>query len=331
MCRNKILIVLTFCLASCSFPDESEDKVYFSWKDFQNEVNLKGKTLIFDDDVMMPFSIQVFDSILVTLEPTNDKVCQLFNIKTGKKIGDRIRRGEGPNEMIMPMFVSNGKGVQFIDMASATVYQYDLNHFLSEDSPNPLSKLKLSESVDSEMQMLGDYYVGYQYFKEDLLFLFDKEGQKNKSFAGFPDGKKTFPNERRSDIYQMGYVSNGKDRVAIAYYMTDIIEIFDEEGKLIRHLQGPENFEYEMGKDAFFSPKNAGDSFLVLYNGRSRVEKDHNSSCSKLLSFSWDGTPECVYTLDEPIFTYFVDVDKHKIYGVSTNPEYHIVEYLLLE
>ena len=76
------------------------------------------------------------------------------------------------------MFVSNGKGVQFIDMASATVYQYDLNHFLSEDSPNPLSKLKLSESVDSEMQMLGDYYVGYQYFKEDLLFLFD-----NSSFV----------------------------------------------------------------------------------------------------------------------------------------------------
>ena len=92
-------------------------------------------------------------------------------------------------------------------------------------------------------------------------------------------------------------------------------------------MQGPENFDYDLGKDAFFSPKNAGDSFFVLYNGRNRNEKDHNSSCTKLLSFSWDGTPECVYTLDDPIFTYCVDAKHRKIYGVSTTPEYHIVEY----
>ena len=308
---------------------QSEEAKVFSWNDFESEVRLKGKTLTFDDDVMMPFSIQVFDSVLVTLEPTNDRISQLFNLNTGKKIGTRIESGEGPNEMIMPMFVNNGKEIQFIDMASATIYKYEWKHFLSEDSPSPSSKVKLAESVDSEMQMLGEYFVGYQYFKEDLLYLFDKQGQKIKPFAGFPNGKADSPDEKRSNMYQMGYISNGKDRVAITYYMTDIIEIFDAEGKLIHHLQGPENFEYEIGKDAFFSPKNAGDSFFVLYNGRNRNEKDHNSSCSKLLSFSWDGTPECVYILDDPIFTFCVDKQKGKIYGVSTTPEYHIVEYTL--
>ena len=162
-----------------------------------------------------------------------------------------------------------------------------------------------------------------------MLYLFDKQGQKIRSFAGFPDGVKSEPNEQRSDMYQMGYVSNGKDRVAITYYMTDIIEVIDAEGNVLRHLQGPEKFSYEAGKDAFFSPKNAGDSFFVLYNGRNRNEENHNSSCNKLLSFSWDGTPERVYTLDDPIFTYCVDVQKRKVYGVSTTPEYHIVEYSL--
>lgn len=329
MNKNILFVITMLLLASCSSKKYSNESEVFSWNDFQSEVSLKGKTLTFDDDVMMPFSIQVFDSVLVTLEPTNDRICQLFNLNTGKKIGGRIGSGEGPNEMIMPMFVSNGKGIQLIDMASATVYQYDLKNFLSEDSPNPLLKLKLSESVDSEMQMLGEHYLGYQYSKEDLLYLFNKQGQKIKSFAGFPDGEIDSPNEQRADMYQMGYISNGKDRVAITYYMTDVIEIFDAEGKLIRHLQGPENFEYEIGKDAFFSPKNADDSFFVLYNGRNRNEKDHNSSCSKLLSFSWDGTPECVYILDDPIFTFCVDKQKGKIYGVSTTPEYHIVEYTL--
>ena len=301
----------------------------FSWEDFQEEVSLKGRTLTFDDDVMMPFGVQVYDSVLVTLEPTNDKVSQLFNLNTGTKMGGRVNLGEGPNEMMMPMFVSNGNGIQFVDLVSATVYAYDSNKFLAEENVEPMKKVKLSESVDGEMQVLGDNYIGYQYFKEDVLYLFDKQGQKIRSFAGFPDGVKSEPNEQRSDMYQMGYVSNGKDRVAITYYMTDIIEVIDAEGNVLRHLQGPEKFSYEAGKDAFFSPKNAGDSFFVLYNGRNRNEENHNSSCNKLLSFSWDGTPERVYTLDDPIFTYCVDVQKRKVYGVSTTPEYHIVEYSL--
>ena len=329
MKKNILLAIVMVLFASCSSKRTLGEVDVFSWDDFQEEVRLKGRTVTFDDGVMMPFSVQVFDSVLVTLEPTNDRICQLFNLKTGTKIGGRLRMGGGPNEMVMPMFVHNGNGIQLIDMGSATIYTCDFEKFLTEDSPEPLKKVKLSESVDSEMQVLGEYYVGYQYFKEDLLYLFDKQGQKIRAFAGFPDGEKTAPNEQRADMYQMGYVSNGKDRVAVTYYMTDIIEVFDEEGNVIRHLQGPENFGYEAGKDAFFSPKNAGDSFFVLYNGRSRSEENHHSSCGKLLSFSWDGTPECVYTLDDPIFTYCVDVQNRKVYGVSTTPEYHIVEYSL--
>ena len=329
MNKGILFVFVLFLLASCSSKRTLGEVDVFSWEDFQEEVSLKGQTLTFDDDVMMPFSVQVSDSVLVTLEPTNDKVCQLFNLNTGTRIGGRLNIGEGPDEMMMPMFVSNGKDIQFVDLASATVYAYESGKFLAEESPAPMRKVKLSEPVDSEMQALGEYYVGYQYFKEDLLYLFDKQGQKIRAFAGFPDGVKSEPNEQRSDRYQMGYVSNGKDRVAVTYYMTDIIEVLDAEGNVVRHLQGPEDFEYEAGKDAFFSPKSAGDSFFVLYNGRSRGEENHNSSCSKLLSFSWDGTPECVYTLDDPIFTYCVDVQKRKVYGVSTTPEYHIVEYTL--
>lgn len=327
--KNFVVVAFATFLASCSFSEESSDNVHFSWEDFQDEVSLKGRVLDFDDAVMMPFGIQVLDSVLVTLEPTNDMVCQLFSLNTGSKIGERLKNGGGPNEMIMPMFVYNGKGIQFVDLASSTIYNYDSNTFISEDRPNFVSKVNLAESVDAEMQMLGKYYVGYQYFKDDLLYLFDESGQKVRPLAGFPEAAGGMLSEERADAYQMGYVSNGKDKVAITYYMTDIIEIIDAEGNVVKHLRGPENVDCDGGKDAFFSPKNAGESFFVLYNGRSRTEKGHNSSCDKLLSFSWDGTPECVYTLDDPIFTYFVDMEKGKIYGVSTTPEYHIVEYSL--
>jgi hypothetical protein len=332
MCNKLISLACLLILVSCSQPKQSDELSSFSWTDFRGEVSLKGRVLDFDEDVMRPFSVQVFDSVLVTLEPAGDMVCQLFNLNTGIKIGDRLKKGEGPNEMLMPMFVNNGEGIQFIDLAMATAYKYDWTDFLNNTQPEPLAKCKLSEPVDSEMQMLGDNYVGYQYFKEQLLYLFDKSGNKVKPMAEFTEDAGSLPAEMRADAYQMGYVSNGKDKVAVAYYMTDILEIWNGDGELVKHLHGPENLEYsDNGKDAFFTPKNAGNQFLVLYNGRNRMEEGHNSSCTKLLSFSWDGTPLYVYTLDDPIFTYCVDVKKRKIYGVSTTPEYHIVEYTLPE
>lgn len=332
MCNKLISITCLLILVSCSQSNQSDELNSFSWKDFRDEISLKGRVMDFDEDVMRPFSVQMFDSVLVTLESAGDMVCQLFNLNTGIKIGDRLKKGEGPNEMLMPMFVNNGEGVQFIDLATAAFCKYNWMDFLNNSHPEPFGKGKLSEPVDSEMQMLGDNYVGYQYFKEQLLYLFDKSGNKVKPLVGFTEDAGSLPTEMRADAYQMGYVSNGKDKVAVTYYMTDIIEIWNSEGELVKHLHGPENLEYSnAGKDAFFAPKNAGNQFFVLYNGRNRTEEGHNSSCTKLLSFSWDGTPQYVYTLDDPIFTYCVDIKKRKIYGVSTTPEYHIVEYTLPE
>ena len=325
-----IILLLSFLVTSCSPDNDSKVKETFSWDDFKAEKSLKGRILDFDDAIIMPFSIQVVDTVLISLESSGEIVCQLFNLNTGERIGDRLKRGGGPNEMILPMFVNNGQGIQFVDLASFTIYKYDSSEFLQESLINPLSKIKLSEAVDSEMQAMGSRYVGFQYAKDSLLYMFDESGQKMKAYASYPIGSHSTSNEMRFSVYQMGYVSNGKDKVAVTYYMTDVIEIFDAEGNLVKHLEGPEGFEYEKGgKDAFFSPRNAGDSFFVLYNGKSRSDEGHNSSCNKLLSFSWDGTPECVYTLDDPIFTFCVDVKHRKVYGVSTTPEYHIVEYVL--
>lgn len=316
-----LVLLLSIFVVSCSSDNESKVKETFSWDDFQQEKSLKGRTLDLNDAIIMPFSIQVVDSVLISLESAGDMVCQLFNLDTGVKIGDRLSKGGGPNEMMMPMFVNNGQGVQFVDLGSFTVYKYDSNEFLQKSLPTPSSKIKLSEAVDSEMQAMGDKFIGFQYARDSLLYVFNESGQKLKAYAGYPIGSRSVSNEERSDIYQMGYVSNGEDRVAVTYYMTDVIEIFDAEGNLVKHLEGPEGFDYsKTGKDAFFSPRNAGESFFVLFNGRSWSEEGHNSSCNKLLSFSWDGKPECVYTLDDPIFTFSVDVKNRKVYGVSTTP-----------
>ena len=39
------------------------------------------------------------------------------------------------------------------------------------------------------------------------------------------------------------------------------------------------------------------------------------------------GIPDTIYSLSEPVFTYTIDTNAKKIYGISDRPEYHIVEF----
>lgn len=346
MKRNILFLALGTCiLFSCSQRDQYLDAQTFGFDDFEAETELKGKILEFDDLIMSPSGLQVYDSILVTLEYAGEKLCNLYNLKTKKKIGDRLTRGQGPDEMLMPLFIdNNGSSIQIIDMATSIIYKYDLVDFIRNVDPRPISKAKLEENINSGMQMLGDNIIGYPYFKKHQLYVFDMSGKKVNEFADFPNSSIDYTDMEKTDAYYMGFASNGIDRIAICYYMTDLIDIYDSTGLLLKRMHGPEQFfsyfkevHDEEGitsrpirgknRDAYFSPKSAGDKLFVLYNGGYVDEKDHNSFCNKLFSFSWDGVPQNIYILNDPIFTFCVDKKQNKIYGVSNSPDYHIVEY----
>ena len=346
MKKQVVFLLLGACmLFSCSQKDRYIDARIFGFNDFEVEIELKGNLLEFDDLVMNPSELQVYDSILVTLEYGGEKLCNVYNLNTKKKIGERLVRGQGPDEMLMPSFIDNdGTCVQIVDMATSVVYKYDLRDFIENAEPRPTTKTKLEENVNSGMQILGDKLVGYPYFKEHQLYVFDGTGKKVNEFAGFPVSTIDYSDMERTDAYYMGFASNGTDRLAICYYMTDLIDIYNAAGVLQKRIHGPEHFfsyfkevhdangitsRQVKGKnrDAYFAPESAGDKLFVLYNGGYVDEKDHSSFCKRLFSFSWDGVPQTIYILDDPIFTFCVDKKRNKIYGVSNRPDNHIVEY----
>ena len=80
-------------------------------------------------------------------------------------------------------------------------------------------------------------------------------------------------------------------------------------------------------RDAFYSPVNVGNSLFVLYNGKMVTEPNYNILCKELFVIGWDGSLECHYTLDQGVSSIAVDNQKRKIYGISDDPEYHIVVF----
>lgn len=49
-------------------------------------------TLNFDSDVLRPTDMIVIDSVLMIVEPSEDKLIHLFNLSTKKKISECISR-----------------------------------------------------------------------------------------------------------------------------------------------------------------------------------------------------------------------------------------------
>ena len=134
--------------------------VSFEREDFKSE-QLHGEILTFDDIIMRPICLSVYDSLLITCNQGSEKLFHIFNLHTRKKIGERITVGQGPLEMLMPYFVPRTDSVQLFDMMNATVFTYAIADFVNQETPIPSSRVQLSEKPFwSELEALGRCFIG---------------------------------------------------------------------------------------------------------------------------------------------------------------------------
>lgn len=340
-----LTISISIILLSCSQKDIYENAYAFTIKDFKDSQDLKGIVLSFDSLIMRPSDVLVVDSLLITIEPSTNKIFHLFNLKDKKQIGRRINQGQGPKDMIWPKFLGyDNNTIKIMDMPTFTMFEYRDTDLIKEPEPEPIRRIRLKNSIFIDAEIVNDHIIGYFDDKHYQLNIFDLNGEEVNKIAQYPTPSIPLSDMEKKEVFYMNFTTDGVDKIAICYYMTDLIEIYGINGDLHKRIHGPEQFisrfkEYRDGeitgsspvkganRDAFFSPVNAGDVFFVLYNGGSLDDPGHSSSCNQLFSFSWDGIPQKIYNLDDPIFSFTVDTQNKKIYGISETPEFHIVEY----
>ena len=343
---NIAILLLGFILFSCSKNDRYENSYTFRYEDFKAEKRLTGSVLGGDTLVMKPSEIQIYDHYLITLERGEEKFFQIFDLNASRKIGERIMKGQGPDDMVMPyLCCDESEYIAICDMSTSTVYKYDIEEFVDNITPVPLERIKLENQVYNSVVRLNDYVIGDSYNFQYQLSVFDVLGKKINEIIEYPASSITYSDVEKKDAYYMNLGTDGKERIVLCYCLTDLIEIYDTNGVLQNRIHGPQQFfsHFEqhltkdiiasfpvkgMNRDAYFSPKSVGDDFFVMYNGRYVDEEDHSSSCNQLFSFSWNGEPKEIYFLDRDILSYTVDKKNRKIYAISADPEYHIVEFL---
>lgn len=340
------IVMLLVALTSCTDKGGYESSVQFGWDDFAEVHSLKGKSLEFDSLIMKPRDLQVFDSVLVVIDYSEEQLFHLFNLKTKKKIGSRVVAGNGPNDMLRPKFVKGCSDMlSAYDLASSRIVWFDIPTFMNVPSPSVAKAVHSDKPFFVNVVKFGSQLLSSAYESDNYqLRTFDKDGKCTGELVPYPVSHINYSPAEQRDAYYMDFVGHGKNGIAAFYCMTDLFEIHDASGRLKKRMHGPDCFypifkevrngdvvtsspDEEATRDAYFSPCAVGDKLFVLYDGDFLNNPNNDGSCSSLFVFSWDGTPEIRYTLDDPITSFCVDVKNRKVYGISKTPEYHIVEY----
>lgn len=340
------LSLILFGLIACTDHQKQDDNnITFQRSDFKVQKSLSGRTIEFDSLILRPAQIQLYDSFLVTYNIGAEKQFHIFNLNTAHKEGECISAGQGPKEMMAPSFVNRNDSVVIFDMMTSTIFTYSIPEFTSGKEPEYASRISLeTKPLWSNIRYLDNGFLGVSYKETSPGFLFDQTGKKTMNFGTYPKTEQEYTPAEIIDVFRADLTTNQKEKVAITHFFTDLICIYNADGTLEKQLRGPDHFasvfkEFKDGniigskadpetyRDAFYSPVSVGNSLFVLYNGKMVRDANYNILCKELFVIGWDGSLECHYTLDQGVSSIAVDNQKRKIYGISDDPEYHIVEF----
>ena len=346
--RKSYIILFLIVLVACSDKNGSnyQDATIIEYKDFASIQKLVGKVFLSDKEVLKPMRVYVCDTILVTMNPMEKKLFHLFDLNSKRKIGQRISLGQGPNEMIRPSIIKFDENqIIIFDVASFTLFTYDTADFISKEITLPVERRTLELQAYGEIGMLADCLIGSTYNPKNQFVKFNNAGNKVGEFVYYPVVTDlSYTDDEKLEAFKFSFVTNMKDRIAVCYKWTDLIDIYDQNGQLRKRIHGPEHSyarfkEFHNGdaiaatpdkenKDSYFFPYNVGDDFFVLFNGKPwNPDAKEMELPDRIFVFGWDGSPQKIYSLNQGIINFAVDKLHKKIYGISSSPEFHIVEF----
>ena len=341
-----IILIIINTIISCTNNDSYKDADSFSYSDFGNSISLHGTIIEFDDILMKPVDIRVSDSLLIMKNRGPEYHFHIFSFHDYKKKGELISFGNGPNEMIEPTILfSDDSFIWVLDHEKRSVSKCSFNILSDTSYVNILQKTELKEYIDKAAVLKDGGIISVALNPQMKRFsIFDNTGQIINNVGEYPECSLNFKMHEQFEAFFCDFtIDYKKQRIFMSYKQTDLIEISNLEGQLIKRMHGPDHFfpivkQEQNGdyikvrsqpgktKDAYFIPRNAGDEVFVLYSGEV-YERGKSELINTIFVFDWNGIPKRKYELDNPIYSFDVDQKNRVIYALSDSPEYHAIKY----
>lgn len=336
-------LVLALVCFSCSDRFENVDR-YFTTADFTQRSTLHGSRLELGT-LLAPANIFVHDSLFfVAGIALRNNVSVFKRGKTYTKVGEIIPTGQGPDEMQSVVKMSFDKGEIFWarDLVSGSLKQFAL--YVRDDSvfTERLRSIFLP-MPGFNVFFLQDHRIGVttpdiQPLKR--FYVYDTTGTRLGEFGDYPVLKREIPPTAMVEVYN-GWVGvhPDKQKFALCYEFTDLVEFYDSGFNLLTRVHGPHQFfpEFDL-KDRGGAPVmvrrynktkfayqhiECTDRFVyMLYDNGETVSKETShvdDHYSTLVVLDWQGNPCALYQLDHPIITFCVDEQRGILFGLDRN------------
>ncbi len=337
-------------LISCRNHDRVYDRSVFEEKDLLPGKSLAGvPTPVPELRKSSRIKIIPKYNLILTLDMgTGDYLAQAFSLDSCKYLRSFIKRGTGSGEQLSAESIHYRPGEKVIYVADEMkniIFIYSPDSILRALTVRPTDSIKAwAEPLNRPVVLAGKSFADLRWNRSNtapiadfrsvgVYNFFSPSGALINYGGRFPATSNAIDvNQLTEAFFGRPNLSDDNTRIVYAYYNTDIIDLCDLHGGLIKRVQGPDGFEpsvrtLKVGegeeivprKDARFgytgTPRMNNNTLLVLYNGTSQEKNEYHTS--RLYQFDSSLVPKVFYRLSEPIFDFDVDWGRRRIYGLT--------------
>jgi hypothetical protein len=340
--------ILALLFYSCNASDRYKDAEKFTMRDIPKTVSLTGEEVDFDAMIMNPRHITLVDTVLIITNYNTAHLIHCFDVKNCKKLTESVMRGNGPEDML-----DAGKAqlvdtcIWIFDMQPQIIRQYGKQDICLSHEPKLLDKVHLKDFSNAVLALPGqDKFIASTVQPEKKRFaIYDTNGNRLNEFGDFPESHTSMTPIEAIQSF-IGHLTYSDDKFIFVCNQTDLIEFYNFDGSLNKRLHGPDGFfphvrqkEVEGGgiavsgtngksREGYFFPVVYGNELWVLYDGRYSSNNNPDHLMSTIIVFDLiEGRPARLVNLDKAICRFAIDDKNNAIYGISSDPEYHIVRF----
>lgn len=318
------LLILLAMFVSCKTTPTIDSVI--SYADFSSNKLSDPDTLVvcLED---FPRDLESFNEFLCVIMAKSDTTICLYDKHTGEKKLKMGTIGLGPNDVISPKFIKNNfnykaDGVKFYDM------NIQKQFILSETGElMKFQYLDVNSKEKNNLSINENYAVGQPMDNIPLLFeINDKQNEEVIAVDLFPTLPEYYQEKMHSEYHRL-YSTHPlcnfeKERVVLAMYYFDLIQIYDLEGKRLKAFTLDKDYNVEK---TFSNMINGGDyvgcvqSYATIekcYFRRDFIEgKSGDAKQCQIVELDWNGNSIRTFDLDRRIIGGFC-VENDKIYCI---------------
>lgn len=338
-------IITIFCcllgfLMACHSPVRQYE---FTTGKFKKDTVLSG-TPVKQENLKMPMGICVFaeKNLLLIIDVQDSMLVKAYDLKSLKFIKSFIKKGPGPNQQLdchKVQYSADFKHIYAVDRIKQKIYAYNADDISAPGAAVfPESDIMLEHHQIYNPSVLADgSIVDYSSYKADekssVFSFYNSYGNLLYKKGDFPKIRTAYGPQEQNAAF-LGWFTPFKNgnNIILAYLNTDVLDLYNNQGVLLKRVQGPDYFEPavksvkhfngtmvipdEKAFHAYSSARAKDNQVYVLYEGKEVLEQGGYHK-KLLFNFNSNLEPESLFLLDQPIFAFDIDWSRKELYGLT--------------